>query len=273
MSGKSYTFQVGQFECTALLDGASVLGAAGMMRRFPHGTESDYREAYREIGLALDDADSSMNILAVKTGTDIVLVDAGEGGANSQIADSLRHADIEPEAITLVVITHAHGDHVQGLLSADGQPVYPNATYVMSKTEREIWEQRINTDRPAQRAIASMMERQGLRLIDMDERIAEGITAVPIPGHTMGQIAVLFESDGEKLIHFADMLHSPMQFAHPEWSPTFDTDTSISVPTRRTMLQRAADENWLSMFYHLTFPGVGRVQRSENGCIWQPVQP
>lgn len=271
MSGKHYPFQVGQFTCIALLDGASTLGVAGMLRRFPNGTEADYRQAYADIGLILEDADSSMNVLVVKTGTDTILVDSGEGGSTGQTVQSLAEAGIAPEEVTLIVITHAHGDHVQGLLSADGQPVYPNATYVMSAAEKEVWERRINSDRAMQRPILSMMEDKGLRLIEMDAQIVSGVTAVPIPGHTMGQIALLFESDGEKLIHCADLLHAPMQFAHPDWSPSFDADTSVSVPTRQKMIERIADENLLAMFYHLTFPGLGRVQRSENSFIWQPI--
>ena len=102
----------------------------------------------------------------------------------------------------------------------------------------------------------------------MDEQIIPGMTAVPIPGHTPGQIAVLVESDQEQLMHMADLLHSPMQFAHPEWSASFDADTTLSVPTRRAALGRAADEHMLTLFYHLTFPGLGRVKQAATGFTW-----
>jgi glyoxylase-like metal-dependent hydrolase (beta-lactamase superfamily II) len=98
-----------------------------------------------------------------------------------------------------------------------------------------------------------------------------GLTAVPIPGHTPGQIALLFESQSEKLLHMADLLHNPMQFAHPEWSPTFDVDIRCSVPTRRKVLDQAASENLLTLFYHLTFPGLGWVRQAETGFRWQPL--
>ncbi|MDZ4763588.1 MAG: MBL fold metallo-hydrolase [Chloroflexota bacterium] len=274
MSGKSYSFQVGRFACTALLDGASVIGQAGILKRYPDATEADYRQAYADVGQSLDDADSSLNVLAVKIGDATVLVDSGEGHTprGGHVSESMSLAGIAPEDVTLVVITHAHGDHVQGLLSTDGEPVYPNASYVISKTEMAIWEGRIvDGAAAAQRPIVSMMQDKGLRLIEMDEQIMPGLTAVPIPGHTLGQIACLFESDGEKMIHLADLLHTPMQFAHPEWSPSFDADTSLSVPTRRNSLGRAADENLLAMFYHLSFPGVGRVKRAGEGLIWQPI--
>ncbi len=275
MSVKSYTFKVGSVECTVLLDGARVLGKAGILKRFPDTTEAAYRQAYAALGLSLDAADTSFNILAARIGEHTVLVDTGEGGRphGGYLLESMRLAGIEPDAITLVVITHAHGDHVLGLLSHNNEPVFPHATYIISTDEMAFWQGRIADGAADQRPIVTMMEEKGLRLIDMDEQIIPGMTAVPIPGHTPGQIAILLESEDEQLIHMADLLHSPMQFAHPEWSASFDADTSISVPTRRAALGRAADENLLTLFYHLTFPGLGRVKHAARGFTWEPLQP
>ena len=111
MSGKSYSFQVGRFACTALLDGASVIGQAGILKRYPDATEADYRQAYADVGQSLDDADSSLNVLAVKIGDATVLVDSGEGHTprGGHVSESMSLAGIAPEDVTLVVITHAHG--------------------------------------------------------------------------------------------------------------------------------------------------------------------
>jgi glyoxylase-like metal-dependent hydrolase (beta-lactamase superfamily II) len=244
-----------------------------MMRRFPNGSEADYRQAYADIGLSLDDADSSLNVLLAKIGAETVLVDSGEGSGQNRgyLLESMRLAGIAPDAVTLVVITHAHGDHILGLLSSENKPTFPNATYVVSKPEMASWQARIDDRFEDQRPIATMMREQGLRLIEMDEQIIPGVTAVPIPGHTPGQIGVLIESESEKLIALADMLHSPMQFAHPEWSPMFDADPSRSAPVRRDTLSCAAAENMLALFYHLTFPGLGRVKQSERAFTWEPL--
>lgn len=273
MTEKCYVFNVGSFNCAALADGGSVIGADGILKRFTQASEADCRQAYADVGLSLDEAYSALNILLVKIGGDTILIDAGEAGKprGGDLPASLRLAGADPAAVTRVIITHTHGDHVQGLLTADGQPTYPNAAYIISRTELAFWQQRIEERAPDQRPIVTMMQARGLRLIDMDEQIIPGVTAVPIPGHTPGQIAVMFESGGQKLIHLADMLHSPMQFAHPEWSPTFDADTSQSVPTRRRLLERAADENALVMFYHLPFPGLGRVLRAGGAFVWEPL--
>lgn len=274
MSAKKYSFQVGNIACTVLLDGASIIGKNKIVERFPEATEADYRQAYADIGLSLDEADSSFNILMIKIGEETILVDAGEAGKpnGGDLLESMRLANIEPNAITLVVLTHSHGDHVLGLLSDDNQAVFPNASYIISKEEMLFWQTRIDNNLADQRPIITMMKEKGLRLIDMNEQITQGLTAVPIIGHTPGQIALLIESENEKLLHLADLLHSPMQFAHPEWSAYFDADTNTSVPTRRDALKYAAAENIQAFFYHLTFPGLGRVKHAEKGFTWDALE-
>ncbi|MBZ0299835.1 MAG: MBL fold metallo-hydrolase [Anaerolineae bacterium] len=273
MSATNYAFKVGQIACTVLLDGVSLVGRAGILKRFPDAAEADYSRAYADLGLSLDEAVSSFNILVARIGAETVLVDSGEGGRphGGHLLKSMRQAGLDPEIITRVVLTHSHGDHVLGLLSDEHDPVFPNATYVISRDEMTFWLSRIDGSAADQRPIVAMLERQGLRLIEMDEPILPGMTAVPLPGHTPGQIGLWIESDGEKLLHLADMLHNPMQFAHPEWSPTYDVDTRVSVPTRRAALERAADAHLLALFYHLPFPGLGRVRRAEPGFTWAPL--
>lgn len=273
MGAKAHSFKVGNIECKVLLEGTSIRGRDGIMRRFPDATEAEYRQAYADLGLSLDEADNSMNILLARFGDETILVDAGLGPSNGgHLLDSMKLAGIEPAEVSLVVITHTHGDHVLGLLSANHEAVFPNSTYVISEPEMAFWQARIDEELRSQQPIVSMMQDKGLRLIDMDEQIRPGLTAVPIPGHTPGHIALLLESGGKKLIHLADLLHSPMQFAHPEWSANFDADTSESVPTRREALTHAAGESMLALFYHLTFPGLGWIREAEIGFAWEPLE-
>lgn len=275
MTARIYRFTIGSIGCTVLLDGASLLGIERIVRRFPDATEAEYRQAYAEIGLAIEDADLCFNILVAKVGDQTIMVDAGEAGKpnGGHLLASMQLAGIAPDSITLVVITHTHGDHVLGLLSDANTPVFPNATYVIARHEMAFWQERITTEHADQRPIVAMLEAQGLRLIEMDEQIIPGLTAVPLPGHTPGQIGLVFESEGERLLHLADLLHMRMQFAHPEWSASFDLDTSVSVPIRREALGLAADANMLALFYHLTFPGLGQVKRTGAGFIWEPLAP
>ncbi|MDX2137361.1 MAG: MBL fold metallo-hydrolase [Chloroflexota bacterium] len=267
---KHYTFTLGHIECTVLCDAHTIIGAVRMMKRFPHIPEADMRHAYIDLDLVLDEADTSMNILLLRLGAETVLVDAGEGGRpyGGELRASLAAAGIAPDAITTVIITHSHGDHVLGLLTDDAL-TFPNARYIMSAEEMAFWRGRLAGDKAEQRPLVEKLEAAGLRLIAMNDVILPGVTAVPLPGHTPGHFGLMIESDGARLLHLADTLHSPAQFVHPDWSPWFDADTRMSEPTRRAALDKAADENVLTLFYHLTFPGLGRVRRTEAGYRWE----
>ena len=263
-----YQFQVGQIDCTVILDGVDVLERDRFMRRFPEATEAEYRQAFADMGLSFDEASSSKNLLIAQGRDETVLVDTGMGG---DLLAGMALAGIAPTDITLVVLTHTHGDHIIGLLDADGGPAFPQARYVISDTEMQWWQGRIDAGIVDQQAHVTMMEAHGLRQIAIDAEILPGLTAVPIPGHTPGQIALRFESDGQQLLHLADLLHSPMQLAHPEWSAKFDDDTSVSVPTRRALLTQAAESGVLTLFYHLDFPGLGYVRPVAPGFGWEPI--
>lgn len=275
MTAQCYSFKVGNFECSVLLDGVSVIGRAGVLKRFPDASEADYDRVVTAMGVSLDDAVSSFNLLAIKTNEGVILVDTGEGGRpkGGSLLASLKLAGITPEAVTQIIISHADGDHIYGLLSADHEPVFPNAAYVIARDERVFWQQRIADSTPAQQPFLTLMETRGLRLIERDAAILPGISAIMLPGHTPGHTGVLVESEGAKLFYLADVIHQPMQFAHPEWSPTYDVDTTRSVPTRRAALGRVADEAMLALFYHLPFPGLGHIQRAPDGkgFLWQPL--
>jgi len=271
MSAAFHSFKVGNMDCTILLDGASLMGVRRVVKGFPDATESDYRQAYENIGLSLDEADLAFNILILKIGDETILVDAGEAGKpyGGLLPESMKLAGIDPESITLVIITHSHGDHVLGLLTDDNNPVFPRAKYVMSKIEMDYWKTCLDDALPEHRTIVNMLEKKDIRLIEMNEEIVPGVTAIPLAGHTPGQIGLQIESEGEQLFHLADMLHIPIQFAHPEWSSRFDTDTAISVPTRHKILNELANTKSPVLFYHLTFPGIGYVEKTDDRLVWK----
>lgn len=272
MSARSYAFKVGGLSCVVVSDGQTSVSRERMLKRFPEGTEIAYRQAYAQMGLSFDEAESAMNVLIVHSEDSVVLIDSGEGGNpnGGYLLASMQQASISPESITEVILTHSHGDHVQGLLSATGEVIFPNARYVMSYDEMTFWQQRIDSGMvPQHRAILMMMRERGLRLIALDEPILPHLRAMPLVGHTPGQIGVWIESEGETLAHLADSLHSPMQLVNPEWSAYFDVDKRLSVPTRRAILAQVARERCLVLFYHVPFTGLGRVIHTEKGFQWE----
>lgn len=275
MTPAAFAFRVGDVDAWVLRDEAYIMGRARIVKRFPDATEAEYDRAYADLGLTLETAKSAFNVLALRLNNDLILVDSGEGGRpkGGHLPASLSLAGLSPADVTGIIITHTHGDHVLGLLDAQGEPVFPHARYIIAAEELAFWRTCISAGQVDHAPVLAMVEARGLQIIAMDAPILPGLRAVPLPGHTPGQIGLLLESAGERLLHLADLLHGPMQFAHPEWSANFDVDTDQSVPTRRAALQRAAAEYGLTLFYHLPFPGLGRVHQGEKAFVWRPLSP
>ena len=266
-----FTFAIGGIRAAVVLDGAFRQGADGLARRFPAVGEAALRTAYDAAGLALDEAASSFNVLTLRIGADVVLIDTGEGGRpkGGGLRAGLAALGIAPQAVTRVILTHTHGDHVLGLLTPEGELAFPNARCTISAPELAWWQTRLDSGPPEQRALLALLQARGLEAVAMDAPLGPGLCALPLPGHTPGQIGVLIEADGQRLLHAADALHSPVQFAYPEWSPTYDADGAAAAHTRQALLARAADERLPLLFYHLGFPGLGRVERAGAAFAWR----
>jgi len=202
-----------------------------------------------------------------------MLVDTGTGSGhlNPRVASLIDPADVDT-----VVISHGHGDHVGGLVDADGKLVYSNARYVMHRAEWDQWmapdgKIQADPDRAAYWQAQLGPIKGSLSYVDDGQEVVPGVTACLTPGHTNGHLALRIESNGESLVHLVDALHFEVQFDRPDWSPRFDTDPALAAQTRRTELDRAADEGTLVLLYHLGFPGLGYVVRNGEAFDWEPV--
>lgn len=277
MSNPTHTFNIGAFECTIIHDG---MNRAPMGRIFSGIPAAERDAALVQAGFDAATIDLNYHIMLVQTGAETVLIDTGVGyeavpGAG-KLRESLAGLGVQPADIDVIVITHAHPDHIGGLTFMEDTLAFPKARYYMARTEWEFW--------ASEEALAAMAEEQRahylktlvpiadkVALFKGAEEIVPGITAIPSPGHTIGHLALVLKSEDEELVHLADAAHHPIQLSHPDWSPVFDWDGSMSALTRRGLFSRAVRDEALVAAYHFPFPALGRIRAAGDVFGWEPV--
>ncbi len=257
-----------------------------------NATKEQVDEALREAFVDPDDVRVQVNGLLIRTPRDTVLIDTGTGGAfggtNGKLVDNLANIGVKPADITAVIITHLHGDHMLGLLNAEGKPNFPNAEHIVHKTEHDFWaadthdfsQSRLPRDmlpgfiEGAKKVIAGAK----FTLLDGEREARPGITLVPSPGHTAGHIAIQVDGGGggkNVLLYMSDTVHHPaIQFPHPEFAVMFDAVPELSIASRKRLFDRAAADRVLLSGAHIPFPSVGHIRRQAasvgKGFEWVP---
>ena len=138
-----YRFNHGKMQMTVVSDGILPLGE-------PSG--SFLGSSKEEIGKMLTDNFLSttnvvleQNVLVVNTGDKLVLIDTGMGTSQmfgptpGKLLASLKAAGIDPKDIDAILATHAHCDHVWGIMADDGSRHFPNAQIYMSQADFDFW--------------------------------------------------------------------------------------------------------------------------------------
>jgi len=223
----------------------------------------------------------------VNTGKQLILVDAGSGewfggGAFGRMEKSLRSAGYTLEQVDLALITHLHSDHIGGLTTRDGKPVFPNVEVYVAKAESDFWlspETAAKAPKEAQeffqaaQAISEPYIKAGKwHTFGNSDQIAEGIKIVPLPGHTPGHTGYEFSSKGQKILFWGDIMHAQnVQLKHPEVSVVFDIDPAAAVAVRTKLLPTLVGGNVLIGGPHMPFPAIGRLQKEGNAYGWAPV--
>ncbi len=173
---------------------------------------------------------------------------------------NLAAAGVGPEDIDYVFCTHLHVDHCgwnTRLIDGSWAPTFPNARYILAKDEYAACEA---AGTPVfHENVLPIMEAGQAVLVAADYALDDEVWLTPAPGHTAGHVAVNIASRGCKAIMTGDLIHSPLQLAHPDWSPKFDTDPALSAKTRRSFLDRHCEADILVMTAHFPSPSVGHV--------------
>lgn len=229
-------------------------------------------------GISGTGIDNPYNPTAVQTSAGLVLIDTGFGqnapaGTGGMLA-SMRAAGLDPAAVSMVVFTHFHGDHVGGLLLPDGTPAFPRAAIKVPEAEWAYWtdageeSRAIETRQPAfanvRRRFAPYAER--VERFAPGTTVAPGITAVTSNGHSPGHTSYLVADGNAQLLVIGDAVTTPALFmANPEWHPVFDMEPAKAIATRRALLDRAAADRIQVVGYHFPMPATGQVERAASG--------
>ena len=178
--------------------------------------------------------------------------------------------------IDFVLCTHLHVDHVGWNTRLDNGrwiPTFPNARYVLSKTEYEAAKMRASDpgSEPFFRdafedSIHPIVEAGKARLVDGPHEVVDQVTLLPAPGHSPGHFRIELRSQGAIGVFAGDMLHSPIQVPLWEWSTRVCWDRRMAAASRRELLEFCAAENALLLPAHFQAPHVGRIKRA-NGAF------
>jgi glyoxylase-like metal-dependent hydrolase (beta-lactamase superfamily II) len=181
---------------------------------------------------------------------------------------TLEDAGVSAEEIDFVLCTHLHVDHVgwnTKLVDGRWVPTFPNAKYIFSRNEFELWKGRYDNKEnvPVPQVYADsvlpIVEAGQALIVEDDHQIDDGMWIEPSPGHTPGHVMLNLKSGDETALMTGDVIHHPLQLVRPEWSCRACENAEQSAKTRMAMLERVADTSTLLCPAHFSSPTMGHV--------------
>jgi glyoxylase-like metal-dependent hydrolase (beta-lactamase superfamily II) len=274
-----YSFRHGAFDITVLTDGFITIPQDILLT---NGAPDERAALLPRLDTVGDAVRPKANIPALRAGADLILIDIGAGHkyqpTDGRLADNLAAAAIDPGAVTKVVFSHAHPDHIWATLDESGRLRFPNATYYVGAVEWDFWTDPdflINMPpalhdfaRGAQRDLGAVRER--VVMLQPGDEVVTGLQALATPGHTPGHLS--FEAaGGDGLLITVDVANNELvSFEHPDWRFGYDTDPDLAIRTRGTLLDRIAKDRMRLLGYHWAYPGLGFAERHGGGFHFTP---
>lgn len=218
------------------------------------------------------------NVTLFRDGTRTILFDAGAGPdfmeSAGRLPEALDALGLAPEDVTHVLFTHAHPDHLWGILDEFDEPLFPSAELVMGGAEHAYWTDpaTVETIDPMRTSFAAGAARRldilgdAVRLVDDGEEILPGIVARLTPGHTPGHLAFAVSAEGGQALVLGDAIgNHHLAFARPDWTSPSDQDAATAAATRVALLEELAGSGLAFVGFHLPDGGIGRVERAGDG--------
>src|SRR6185312_6155018 len=287
-----YRYKVGSFECTSINDGA---------RSFPmpdklvvNATKEEALAAAEAAYMPKGMVTVPFNPQLINTGSKLVLIDCGNGianyeptkGAVGRTLQNLAAAGVDPKNIDVVLMSHLHPDHTNGIRAADGSMAFPNAEIMVPAVDWAFW----MSDENAAKAQSNEMMKNYFANVkkiyngieskvtkyEWGKEVAPGITSISTPGHTPGHTSFAVASGNSKILIQSDVTNIPELFLrNPDWHVAFDVDGDLAQQTRHKFYDMASAEKATVVGFHFTFPSIGHVEKDGNGyrlipSLWNP---
>ena len=286
-----YRYKVGDFEVTVVTDGGRTVALPDTLVR--NASKDEVNAALQAGFFEKDKFSYFFNPVVINTGSKLVAIDTGNGlaafeqtkGAAGQYHGNLAAAGIDAKNIDVVAITHFHGDHINGLLTADNKPAFPNAEIIVPTAEWAYWMDDGNMSRApealknnfnnARRVFGALQGK--VTQLDGGRDIVPGIKSIATPGHTPGHTSHIVSSGSQSVIVQGDVTNLPaLNVRNPEWHFAGDMDHATAVATRRKLYDQLVADRMIVQGYHYTFPAAAYIEKDGNGyrpnpVSWQPV--
>jgi glyoxylase-like metal-dependent hydrolase (beta-lactamase superfamily II) len=226
--------------------------------------------------------ETNFNAFLIKSGVKNILIDAGAGTLFGTVAGNLSKAlkeiNIKNDDITDVVATHLHPDHIGGMVSETGEPVFNNAQLILTQDEYSFWNDKDNfkNNLDDQKLPLDVLNAysNSLNLILGDDDIGSGMFAINLPGHTAGHIGIMISSGNEQFAIAGDIIHAQyLQINNPEIGVVFDQEPDLARKSRRRILDMLASEKIMFSGGHLLSPALGYVEYKGLNYSWVQADP
>lgn len=278
-----YRANLGKFQVTTVSDGPLPLGPPG--DAFLGLTKPDIAKMLTDNFLSPDNVVLEQNCPIVNTGAKLVLFDSGMGTSKmfgpttGRLLTSMREAGIAAGQIDAVVCSHAHIDHIGGLVDTRGRRLFPNAQIYLSQADFDFWtddkDTKKNKDFVAHARKNLLPYRDRIVFFKDGQEFLPGITAMAAPGHTVGHTVFMIASDGKQMAYIGDLTHHQILLLEkPRTEFAYDTDPKQSAVTRVKILDMLAAQKIPMLAYHYPWPGFGYVAKQGDGFRYfaQPME-